>query len=810
MRRGFCILALLPFILSLVNALPESDHDLHFSLHSRATNKNGSTPLYKNANADIEDRVADLLPRMTLEEKVAQLIQGDMNGWMDFNDPLDDTKTFNASGLAAMMAQKAGAIWGGYLTPWDKLVFGIEVGQRYLMENTTLGIPAIFQSEGLHGFTDNGTTFPSPIGLAASFNPDLLKSVASSIGEEAEGLGYGQLFAPVLDMSRELRWGRVEENYGEDPFLTATMGSAYVTGLQSGKRRNASSTAVGRIAATCKHFAAFGSPQGGLNLAPVEGGERALRTIYLPPFQKACVEAGAMAIMTAYSSLDGVPAVANAHLLKDILRDELQYPYFVTTDAGSVDLLISTHGTCADRECAARMALVNGVQGEMGGGSYTYLTLPDQVAAGTVNESSIDDVVKTILRTKFSLGLFEDPYPYSDYNKTLRTSATRSILRQMEEEAIVLLENNGNTLPIDPKSKTKVAVIGPQANRVSLGDYVFFNASNNGISPLDGINQFLKNESSSVSVSFSQGAELWSSDTSLIPAAVKTAQDSDIAIILVGTWSLDQTLLWTPGTNATTGEHVDLSDLALVGAQGQLVQEVVSAMEAKGGKSVVVFISGKPVAEPWIQEHADAVVQQFYPGELGGTALAEVLFGAVNPSGKLPVSFPRSVGTTPAFYNFLKGGRPIDAGMITDNGTLVFGHQYVLDTPVPIWSFGHGLSYTTFAYSNLKISPSTISANQNFTVSVTVKNTGKVDGKEVVQVYLTDTVSSVVTPNQFLAGFSKVDIPAGSSKTVSIPIDASQLAVWNINNQFAVEAGQFNVKIGASDTSLLNATLTVQ
>ncbi|KAI0795421.1 glycoside hydrolase family 3 protein [Abortiporus biennis] len=808
--------AVLGLILLTSSTIGTSRHevmdDLHFPLHARATNKDGSVPTYKNPRADIESRVNDLLPRMTIEEKVAQLIQGDINGYMDMSDPLDDTKTFNASGLVKMIRLKGGSLWGGYLAPWDKLVYAITVGQRYIMENTTLGIPALFQTEGLHGFTDNGTIFPSPISMAASFNTALLQNVSTTIANEAEGLGYTHVFAPVLDLSRELRWGRVEENFGEDPFLTGEMGHAYVTGLQSGRRRNTSSTAIARMAATCKHFAAFGSPQGGLNIAQVSGGERELRTMFLKPFNRACVES--LSIMTAYSSYDGIPAIANTHLLTDILRTEWGYKYWVTSDAGSVDLLITTHGTCDSRACAAKTALENGISGEMGGGTYTYLTLPDQVKNGTVDVKFIDETVKAMLRTKFSLGLFENPYPYEDFNTTLRTAETRAVLHDMERESIVLLENHNNVLPLSKTSTKSVALIGPQVDRVSLGDYVFFNASNNGISPLAGFTQLLSN--TSVIINYAQGCELWSESASSssavassIQSAVTTAQQSDVAIIMVGTWSLDQTLLWTPGTNATTGEHVDLSDLGLVGAQMDLVKSVTEGMQSVGKKAVVVLVSGKPVAEPWIQEHADAVVQQFYPGELGGLALAEVVFGDVNPSGKLPVSFPRSVGTTPVFYNYIKGSRPIDAGAILDDGTLQFGHQYVLDTPAPIWSFGHGLSYTTFKYSNLKLSKGIISSNQNFSVSVTVQNTGDVAGKEVVQVYMTDLVSSVATPNQELIGFSKVNIPAGGSTTVTIPISNSQLAVWTIDNKWVVEPGQFNIKVGTSDQSFLSTTLTV-
>ncbi|GBE78893.1 glycoside hydrolase family 3 protein [Sparassis crispa] len=720
--------------------------DLHFPLRARGTNTDGSVPIYKNPNASIEDRVNDLLPRMTLQEKVAQIIQGDLDGWMNLTDPLDDTKTYNETGLIEMMEYKSGAIWGGYLMPWDKWVYGITIGQKYLMENTTLGIPAIVQSEGLHGFTNNGTIWPSPIGLAASFDTPLLTQAAATIADEAEGLGFSQLFAPVLDLSRELRWGRVEENFGEDPFLTGEMGHAYITGLQTGRRRNTSSEAIARMASTCKHFAAYGSPQGGLNIAQVSGGERELRTMYLRPFSRACVDS--LSIMTAYASYDGIPAVSNYHLLTEILREEWGYKYFVTTDAGSVDLLYSLHGTCGTRECAAKDALENGLQMEMGGGTYTYLTLPDQVAEGIVDVSYIDETVKYVLTTKFALGLFENPYPYQDYLSTLRTPETRALLHVMERETIVLLENRQNTLPLS-KSMNSVALIGPQVNRVSFGDYVFYNASLNGISPLEGFTQLLAD--TSVQINYAEGCRLWSNDESEFAEAIAAAQASDVAVVMVGTWSLDQTLLWTPGTNATTGEHVDLSSLALVGAQLKLVQ----AVKATGKPTIVVFVSGKPVSEPWIQQNADAVVQQFYPGELGGLALAEIIFGDVNPSGKLPVSFPQSVGTTPVFYNYLKGARPIDPGMVYPNGTLVFGHQYVLNTPVPIWSFGHGLSYTTFNYTNLGLSPSTIGTADNFNVSMTVQNTGERDGMEV---YMTDLVSSVVTPNQMLVGFQKVNL----------------------------------------------------
>ncbi|KAI3598503.1 glycoside hydrolase family 3 protein [Moniliophthora roreri] len=768
-----------------------------FPLEARQTNTDGSLPTYKNPQAAIEDRVEDLLARMTLEEKVAQLIQGDINGWMDMDDPLDNTLTYNQTGLEEMMRLKGGSIWGGYLVPYEKFVYGVEVGQRYLMENTTLGIPALIQSEGLHGFTNNGTIFPSPIGLAASFNRDLITAVAGVVSDEAEGLGINHIFAPVLDLGRELRFGRVEEGFGEDHFLTGEMGFAFVKGIQDGARRNVTAEGSKRMAATCKHFAAFGSPITGLNLAPVVGGERDLRMQYLPPFQRACLES--LSIMTAYSCYDGIPAVANKHLLTDILRNEWKYPYWVTSDAGGVDLLQNQHFVCETRECSAKTAVEN-YSGEMGGGTYTYLTLVDQVNAGKVDIKYIDETVKSLLRTKFTLGLFENPYPYADYQDTIRTPKSREVLHTADSETIVLLENHDNTLPLS-KDIGSVALIGPQANRVTFGDYVFFNASLNGITPLEGFKQFLRNASSSTTINYAEGCKLWSNDESGFGEAVNAAKSSDVAIVMVGTWSRDQTELWA-GLNATTGEHVDVHDLGLVGAQLRLVQ----AVKAAGKPTIVVFVSGRPVAEPWIQDHADAVIQQFYPGELGGLALAEIVFGAVNPSGKLPVSYPRDVGTTPIFYNYLKGSRPIDAGAVLDDGTMIFGHQYVLNSPVPLWSFGHGLSYTTFNYTDLTLSSSSIGTSDDFSVTVTVHNTGSVDGQEV---YVTDVVSSAVVPNQQLAGFEKIHIAAGASQTVTVDVKSSQVALWSVENKWVVEPGTFIVKVGTSDQTFARTNLIV-
>ncbi|TFK98582.1 glycoside hydrolase family 3 protein [Pterulicium gracile] len=795
--KGF--VALVPFLLTAVSAR-------HFSLEARQENIDGSTPIYKDPEASVEDRVKDLLPRMTLEEKVSQLIQGDINGWtVNIYDPLDNTLAFNQSGLENMLNTKAGSIWAGYQLPWEKLAYTINIGQRYLMENTTLGIPALFQSEGLHGFTNNGTIWPSPIGLANSFNVELMHQAAETIAAEAEGLGINHLFAPVLDLGRELRWGRVEEGFGEDPYLTGEMALAYVEGVQAGRRRNTSDTAIAKIAATCKHFAGFGTPQGGLNLGPVAGGERELRMTYLRPFHRACLQS--LSIMTAYHSYDGVPGVADKHMLTDILRGEWGYKYWAVTDAGAVDRLINNHKVCATRECAAKLTLENGLQGEMGGGTYTYLTLPDQVRAGTVDEKYIDDTVTYLLRTKFSLGLFENPYAYEDYESTLRQPETMELLHQMDQESIVVLENHNGTLPLS-KDIGSIALIGPQVDRVTFGDYVFFNATNNAVSPLDGFTDLLSN--TSVEINFAQGAQLWSNSDEGFDEALAAVEASDVAIVMVGTWSLDQTLLWQDGQNATTGEMRDQHDLGLVGAQKDLVHVVGERAKELGKPFVVVFVSGKGISEPWIKDNADAVIQQFYPGELGGLALAEIIFGDANPSGKLSLSVPRDVGTAPAFYDYQNDGRNFQVGSIGPNGEMNFGRQYVLEDPTPLWSFGRGLSYTTFEYSDLTLSSPTIGTSDDFTVTVTVQNTGSRAGKEVIQVYLSHVMSSVVTPNQQLVGFSKVLLEPEESKEVAIEITNEQLAIWGLSREWVVEPGQFAIKIGTSEEVFLNTTLTVE
>ncbi|KAI9290252.1 glycoside hydrolase superfamily [Umbelopsis sp. AD052] len=760
-----------------------------------------SNAVYKNPHASVEARVKDLLSRMTWEEKQAQLIQGDVRHYVDANNHV------NKTALQSMAPNEAGAMFAAMI-PRDDLAIAINATQSFLLHDTRLGIPSLMQSEGIHGYLDlNGTLFTSPLGFACSFNPDLVEELGDIVGSEAESMGVNNIFAPVLDLSRELRWGRVEENYGEDPHLTGELGYAFVTGLQGSKKAGTGTSAKYRVASMVKHFVAFGSPEGGLNTAPVAGGERDLRSLYLPPFKRAIKDAGALSIMSAYHSYDGVPAAANSHAMNDVLRGEWDFQGFVSSDAGAIDFLCSIHHICetstngVTNPAPAIIALNAGNDMEMAGSTMHYLTTVDQVKKGNLKASVVDEAVSRILRVKFLLGLFENPWTSSNYNKVIHSKANVEFARKVDEESIVLLENDG-TLPIS-ESIESIAVIGPQANVMQYGDYVLHGVFERGVTPLAGIQSYV---GKSTKVNYAEGCKLWSNDESEFKAAVKAAKKSKVAVVMVGTWSRDQNELWQ-GLNATTGEHVDVNDLALVGAQLKLVK----AIQATGTPTVVVYISGKPIAEPWIKDNVNAVVQAFYPGEQGGNALANILFGKVNPSGKLSVSFPTYVGSLPSYYNYNKGGRSIDPGHIYANGTLVFGHQYVLGTPVPMWLFGHGLSYTTFTYESVKVAQSKVSAKASqVEVEVKVKNSGKVDGQEVVQVYINDVVSSVVTPVMALKGFKKVAIKAGKTVTVKIPIKISELALWAQSQKYVVEPGVFQVYVGGSaETATLATNFTV-
>jgi beta-glucosidase len=645
---------------------------------------------------------------------------------------------------------------------------------------------------------DNATIFNSPIAHACSWNPALVEEMAVAIAKEARAIGVNQLFAPVADLARELRHGRVEEMYGEDGFLAGEFAYAYVKGAQSAG-----------VSAMVKHFAAFGVTEQGLNTGPAHGGERELRTTFLPSYKRAIIDGGVFSIMTAYHSYDGIPAVADAHLLTDILRDEWRYKYFTMTDAGASDRLCKDFRMCAsnpiDKSAIVQYILPAGGDVEMGGGSYSFEQIPALVSSGKIKEKAVDTAVSRVLKAKFELGLFETPFPglaSEEANKVIHAADHVALARKLDEESIVLLENHNNVLPL--RKDASVAVIGPMAHGfMNYGDYVIVNSSTRGVTPLDGIKSVSQGK-----VTYAQGCERWSTSQAGFAEAIAAAEDADVVVVVVGTWSRDQNELWQ-GLNATTGEHVDVNSLDLVGAQEPLVRAIVGT----GKPTVVVFSSGKPVTAPWISENAAALVQQFYPSEQGGAALASVLFGDVNPSGRLAVSFPRSVGDLPVYYDHWNSGRDPapDAGMVYENGTLVFGHQYVLGDPRPLYEFGYGLSYSTFVYSDVTVDKQSVSAKDTVTVSVTVRNASDRGGQEVVQLYVKDLIASVVVPNLQLKGFVKVSLKAGESKQVSIKVRMQDLGVWNARIKYVVEPGDFLFIVGASSNDFRgNVTVTLK
>ncbi|KAI0129575.1 glycoside hydrolase superfamily [Xylariales sp. AK1849] len=759
---------------------------------SNGTYSNGTTPLYKNPNVTIEARVEDLLSRMTIEEKTSQLVQGDVRSWLNITDG-----SFNETGLEWSTQYRGGSYYVGIPVAWDVLSNAIEIAQNYATENTTLGIPPWVQSEGIHGFLiPNGTIFNSPIAYACAFNPALVEKMAAAIAQESLALGVNNLFAPLADLARELRFGRVEETFGEDPYLTGEVAYSFVKGLQSGG-----------VAAMVKHFAAFATPEQGINTGPVHGGRRELLTTYLPSFKRAIIDGGALSVMAAYHAYDGVPAVADKYILTDILRDTWGYEYIVMSDAGGTDRLCGAFFMCEsdpiDSEAVVRYALPAGTDVEMGGGSFNYEKIPEMVASGALSIDIVDEAVRRQLRAKFTIGLFERPYagvPVDEQANYINTPETIALARELDAESIVLLENHEAVLPLSKDAN--IAVIGPMAHGyMNYGDYVPYQASLRGVTPLDGIKAV-----STGTVTYAQGCERWSADESGFAEAVAAAEAADVAVVVVGTWSRDQNELWA-GLNATTGEHIDVDDLHLVGAMTPLVQAIIDT----GKPTVVVFSSGKPITEPWISDAASALVQQFYPSEQGGNALADILFGDVNPSGKLSVGFPVDVGTAPSFYDFLNSGRAWpNPGEVYANGSMKFGTNYALSTPIPLYEFGYGLSYSTFDYTNLQLSQSTASATDTITVTVDVTNNSTRDGTEVVQLYVKDLIASVVVPNIQLKGFSKVPIAAGETETVSIDLKIEDLGVWDLNYNYVIEPGNFTVLMGSSSADLrANTTLTV-
>ena len=652
--------------------------------------------------------------------------------------------------------------------------------QRVVREKTRLGIPLFFAEEAPHGHMAIGSTvFPTGFGMAATWDAPLMHRVGDAIRRQVRSYGAQISYGPVMDLSRDPRWSRVEESFGEDPVLTATMASAEVAGLSTWH----SPEDPGTIA-TLKHFIGYGTTWGGQNGGPSAITERDMLQNFLPPFKQA-IDSGALSIMTSYNSLDGVPSTGSHELLTDILRNSWKFHGIVVSDLYSIDVMYSQHHVAASLEDAAIMALKAGVDMDLGG--LAYATLPHAVRSGHIPEALVDSAVIHVLRAKYDMGLFHNRYvDEKKAEKLVNTPADVALVRQVAQESITLLENHNNTLPLS--KKMRVALVGPNADNVynMLGDYTAPQPEGRVKTVLDGFRAKLP----ASQIEYVKGCSVRDTTQQNIAEAVEAAKRSDVVVVVAGGSSARdfKTNYKSTGaaeTDANTvsdmdsGEGFDRASLSLLGLQEQLLK----ALKATGKPLVVVYIEGRPLDKNWAAANADALLTAYYPGQEGGNAMADVLFGDVNPSGRLPISVPRSVGQLPVYYNHV----------------LPEPHDYVEMTARPLYAFGYGKSYTTFDYSNLRVAAV---SKDSVTVSFDVTNTGSRDGAEVVQLYLNDSVASVAQPVKQLRRFARVPLAKGETKHVVFTLHASDLSIINAQKQWAVEPGWFNVMVGAASDDI--------
>lgn len=709
---------------------------------------------YKNATLPINRRVEELLSRMTLQEKVRQL---DLySGASTLVDKRRDST--HAAPDATFSAEKAQNLWGElgvggvhdlYPTPQQSNAI-----QQWVIEHNRLGIPVLFIEEALHGF-DVGTVFPAPINLSATWNPKLAQRTGTAIAVEARATGVGMILAPVLDLARDPRWGRIEEDFGEDPYLSGEFGLAYVRGAQ-GDSLNTDHTLVTEP----KHFAAHGSPEGGTNTSPVHIGERELRTVMLKSFEPAIREGHAMGVMAAYHEIDGIPITADPLLLRKILRQEWGFQGFVLSDLGAIRRLYDVHRLAASPKQAACLAIRSGVDMQFYDFDHAMFqkALIDCVNEGSLPKQELDRAVKSVLRVKFALGLFDHPFVDPALRaRVFRSEAHLALSLESARESMTLLKNDGHLLPLS-KSLASVAVIGPNADVARYGDY---EREDNGqhISMLQGIREMIPQ----VKVVFDSGRD--------ISTAVRVAKDVDVIIVGLGEWE------------GVSGEGSDRSNLDLPGDQEKLLEAIV----ATGRPVVLVLQNGRPLTIGWATQHVPAILEAWYPGEYGGRAIAETLFGENNPAGRLTVTFPRSLGQMPVFYN-------------SDPSRV---YKYVDDDGKPLFPFGFGLSYTTFRYDHLSVEPPAPGSHADVQVTVDVTNTGDAEGDEVVQLYVRQDVSSVETPGRSLKGFSRVHLKPQERKTIQFRIPQKQLEVWNTSGEWAVESSDYTLWAGGSSEASL-------
>ena len=739
---------------------------------------------YKKSSLSPEKRAALLLSQMTTEEKIGQLLCP--YGWPMFEKTSPTEVTYSDAYVDFIRNQHGGMLWGFFRAdPWTRKTFengldtpaaiaALNAIQRYAVDSTRLGIPVLLAEEAPHGHMALGTTvFPTGLAMAATWDPALMERVGRTVAEELRAVGACIGYGPVIDLAREPRWSRVEETYGEDPFLTAAMSSGLVRGmspLHNGWDKG--------VVPTLKHFVAYGVPSGGHNGTPSVIGPRDLSENVLPTF-KAGIDAGALSVMTSYNSIDGVPTTANGRLLNGVLRGEWGFDGIVVSDLYSIDQLQMTHHVAESPEEAGKLALEAGVDVDLG--AKCYARLKDDIESGKVSRKALDEAVRRVLELKFRLGLFENPYAELADTAVVRSAAHSETALQAAREGVVLLENNG----ILPLSKDiHVAVIGPNADEMynQLGDYTAPQKDEYITTPLEGILAKI----GAKQVHYAKGCSIRDTRHADFSEALMAAKISNVAVVFVGGSSARDFKTLFKETGAATvdagqlsdmecGEGYDRASLELMGLQ----MDLLKAIHATGTPMVVVYIEGRPLDKRWASEYADAVLTQFYPGQAGGEAIADVLFGDYNPAGRLPVSVPRTVGQLPVYYN---QPFPLSA-------------DYMDMPAAPLYAFGYGLSYTDFSYDSLSCEPA---GKHRVRVRVGVTNTGTRDGDEVVQVYVTDPVASTVRPCKQLRAFERVFLKAGESRTLEFELGPDAFSLYNLEMKKVVEPGSFLIQAGPS------------
>ena len=751
-----------------------------------AKNNSNLNPLYLNPSHPIEERVEDLMKRMTLEDKVYQMNQFVGLDHMKSGNPDDDKENNDAQGFYKTLSVNdvTKMCEEGKIGSFLHVLTAEEA--NYLQElalKSPLKIPVLIGIDAIHGnaLVSGTTVYPSPIGLASTWNDELLYSVGKQTAKEMRATGSHWTFTPNIDILRDPRWGRVGETLGEDPFMVGNMGAAMVRGFQQGDF-----TGTQKVIACAKHLIGGGESVNGLNAAPADISVRTLREVHLPPYKKA-IDAGLYSIMAAHNEINGVPSHMSKWLMTDILRDEWNFEGFYVSDWLDIERIDKLHHVAKDMKEASYLSVNAGMDMHMHGPKFTDAIIAS-VKEGKLSINRINEACRKILTAKFKLGLFENRFVNLDKKGALLfTNEHKSTALESARKGIILLKNNG-LLPLpETISKKKIFVTGPNANNQSiLGDWHAAQPDENVTTIYEGIKTLGETKGYVVDF-FNSGENIRNIQSSKIKEAAKKAKNADYAIVVVGDNSMRYK--WK---DKTAGENMGRSNLDLFGKQLDLVK----AIKKTGTPVIIVLVNGKPISEPWLQKNVPAILEAWEPGNLGGQAVAEVLFGEVNPSGKLPLTVARSVGQLRMIYNHKPSA---------------YFHKYADEKNTPLYPFGFGLSYTEYSYGTPTLSETTLNKNSTVTVAVQITNTGDVDGEEIAQLYIRDNVSSVTRAVKELKGYKRVALKAGETKTVSFSIDAESLAFYDINMDYCVEPGTFSIMTGSSSNTkdLTTTTLTV-